>query len=284
MVLPRVLTALVGAPLFLWVAYLGSIPFFLFVLFLISLALWEFLQMAETGGYASQGWVTYVAGVLLMLSLAFPGVRLSMPFASQGPAFVLTFIVFLFLFREMVRRDKGLSLLRVAVSLTALFVIAWPLSHIFLLRDLRGASSPDLYHVGRNCLFYLLLLIWAQDIGAWAVGLLFGKRRLAVQISPKKSWEGAAAGLGAALLTGLLCQSAFLGKILTLPETIILSLGLGVVAQISDLMESLIKRCLGVKDSSNLLPGHGGLLDRFDSFLFSAPLLYYYLVMTGRGG
>lgn len=283
MVLPRVITALVAAPLFLWALYLGSLPFLLLMLMLIFLALWEFFGMAERGGYATQAWWGMGGGMILALSLIFPGIRPATSFQVQAPAFALILTIFLFVVREMARRDKSLSMLRIGTSLMGVFLIAWPLGHLILLRDLRGAQDAS-FQLGRNVTFFLVFLIWAQDVGAWAAGMAFGKHRLALQISPKKSWEGAAAGLASAMIVALLARELLLPTVFSRGEALLLGAVLDVLAQISDLAESLIKRCFDVKDSSQLLPGHGGVLDRFDSFLFSAPFLYYYLITMGKVG
>ncbi len=283
MVLPRIITALAAAPLFLWALYLGSLPFLLLMLMLIFLALWEFFGMAERGGYATQSWWGLAGGMLLAVSLVFPGIRPALAFQMQAPGFALVLVIFLCVVREMARRDKSLSMLRIGTSLMGIFLIAWPLGHLILLRDLRGAQDVS-FQLGRNITFFLVFLIWAQDIGAWAAGMAFGKHRLALQISPKKSWEGAAAGLVSAMIVALLAREVLLPNVLSRGEAILLGAALDVLAQISDLAESLIKRCFDVKDSSQLLPGHGGVLDRFDSFLFTAPFLYFYLITTGKVG
>lgn len=281
MVLPRVLTALVLAPLFLGVVALGGLPFSLFMLFLIFLALWEFHAMAETGGHATQSWWGIGAGLMIALSLVFPGLRSEVRFMAQAPAFSFLLAILLLLGRELARRDKSLSMLRLAMSCAGLLLIAWPLGAVILLRDLHG-PTPELFNAGRTALFYLIALIWTQDTAAWAVGLTLGKTRLAPQVSPKKSWEGAVGGLLAAVLLSLFLREGWMKPLFGRGEIIFLSIGLGVLAQMSDLTESLYKRCFGVKDSSGLLPGHGGILDRFDSFLLSAPMLYFYLISVGR--
>ncbi len=280
-ILPRVITALVTAPLFLWVLYLGGLPFLLFMFFLVFLALWEFHGMAEAGGYATQSWCGLIGGVLLVAAMGFPGMKISIPFSAQSPAFILIFLVFVFVMREVFRRDKSLSMLRISMSGLGLLFVVMPLGYFMLLRELRGPHG-DLFFIGRDISFFLVLLIWIQDIAAWAVGLLAGKRRLAPAISPKKSWEGAVAGLSAAVLLALFLHEVWLKPEFTRMEIALLAGVLGVLAQLSDLAESLMKRCFGVKDSSSLLPGHGGVLDRFDSFIFSAPFLYFYLIVTGR--
>ncbi|MGQ0644425.1 MAG: phosphatidate cytidylyltransferase [Elusimicrobiota bacterium] len=282
MVLPRLLTALAAAPIFLWVLHLGGPPFAVFMFFLVLLAAWEFHLMAEEGGYAGQSWWGVAAAGLVALALIFPGLRPDMALPRQAPALAVASAIFVLFARELARGDKSLSMLRLGTSLSGLFLVAWPLGHLILLRDLRGPG--DLFQVGRGAAFFLVLLIWAQDVAAWAAGRALGRHRLAPQVSPGKTWEGGAAGLAAAVLAGLAAREFFLAGAFSRGEAAALAAVLGVLAQFSDLAESLMKRCFGVKDSSQLLPGHGGVLDRFDSFLFSAPFLYFYLIITGRAG
>lgn len=281
MVLPRVLTAVIAAPLFLWVVHLGSLPFLGFMFVLLLLALWEFHRMAEAGGYATQSWWGIAGGMCIMGAIVFPGLKTGLPFQSQAPALAISFVTAALVLREVFRKDKSLSMLRLAMSCLGILFVIWTLGHMVFLRELRGEGP--VFQVGRGATYFLVALIWAQDIAAWAAGLTFGKRRLAPAISPKKSWEGAAAGLLAAVVAALAVRETALPTVLSRPEALALGAVLGVTAQFSDLAESLMKRCFGVKDSSDLLPGHGGVLDRFDSFLFSTPILYFYLVLTGKG-
>jgi phosphatidate cytidylyltransferase len=148
---------------------------------------------------------------------------------------------------------------------------------------------------GAFWLLYLLLVVWAGDIFAYAVGRSVGRHLMAPRVSPKKTWEGAAASLAASLLVGSLLFtyalkiSSFLLQVRLIerrdglfgpkPELwplILLTVALNIAAQLGDLVESLIKRGAGVKDSGTILPGHGGMLDRIDALLFAAPLLWYY--------
>jgi phosphatidate cytidylyltransferase len=149
---------------------------------------------------------------------------------------------------------------------------------------------------GAFWILYLLLVVWAGDILAYFVGRSIGRHLMASRISPKKTWEGAAASLIASLAVGLLLFShaleisSFLLRIglierrdgmfgLEKPDLwpiILLTVALNITAQLGDLVESLIKRGAGVKDSGTILPGHGGMLDRIDALLFAAPVLWFY--------
>ena len=151
------------------------------------------------------------------------------------------------------------------------FFIPWTLGHLVLIRNLR----PD----GMGYVFFLFFVIWMLDTGAYFVGTKFGRKPLAHMASPKKTLEGAVGGVATGIITAMLCKLIFFNSSMPFPEAAMLGLLIAVVSQFSDLAESVIKRDVGVKDSADLLPGHGGMLDRFDSFLFASPLLYYYLTI-----
>jgi phosphatidate cytidylyltransferase len=124
-------------------------------------------------------------------------------------------------------------------------------------------------------LLAMFIMIWVNDSGAYLIGSMIGKHKLFKSISPKKTWEGTIGGLISALLAAILISQYFLG--LSLLEWIIFALVVVVFGTYGDLVESHLKRRFGVKDSGNIMPGHGGLLDRFDSTFFVAPMIFLYL-------
>ena len=156
------------------------------------------------------------------------------------------------------------------------FLIAWMPCHICLIRHL----GPDVtlfnftFSQGLYFLLFIFFVIMVTDISAYYFGVRFGKHKLSPVISPKKTVEGAVAGIIGAIITGLI-----LGKLMgiSLYHSFALALITTIMAQLGDLSESLIKRDAGVKDSGHSLPGHGGFLDRVDSYLFSVPVAYYYI-------
>ncbi len=154
-----------------------------------------------------------------------------------------------------------------AFSLAGIMTIAWPLSFLASL-----SATP----AGWVMLFFAFLIPWSTDSGAYAVGMLFGKHKMAPVISPKKSWEGAIGGTVICLVMLAIFNALFMDY----PLWFILMLGLcsSVAGQVGDLLESWLKRWAGVKDSGNSIPGHGGFLDRFDSMILVAPVTYYLLV------
>jgi phosphatidate cytidylyltransferase len=194
---------------------------------------------------------------------------------------------FVFLTIAMRRADLSSGYPPQAAAAFAFIYIALPMG---MLVQLRQQWAGGFY------LLYLLLVVWAGDIFAYFVGKAMGRHLMAPRISPKKTWEGAAASLAASLAVGWLLfryalplSSAMLrvGLIdrrnglfgLERPSMfpiIVLTIILNIAAQLGDLVESLLKRGAGVKDSGSILPGHGGMLDRIDALLFAAPILWYY--------
>lgn len=154
----------------------------------------------------------------------------------------------------------------VGVTLGGVLYIGYLSSHIFLLKHL-----PN----GNYFILLLFLITWLTDSIALYAGLKFGRHKLVPTISPKKSVEGAIAGLIGAVLIAIVVN--LITKYISLNQAIILGLILGFCGQIGDLLESKIKRLAEVKDSNTWIPGHGGILDVFDSVIFNAPIIYYYV-------
>jgi phosphatidate cytidylyltransferase len=172
----------------------------------------------------------------------------------------------------LIRTPLDQSVKDAALALTGMMYIGLTLGYLVAVRLLQQ---------GEWLLFFLLLVTWAADTGAYYVGTLYGQRRLAPRISPKKTIEGLAGGLFAALLIAFAARWTFLSDMSNW-DVLVLALLLTVAGLWGDLVESAIKRSVGVKDSGGLLPGHGGMLDRLDSLLFTAPTFYYY-VTSFRG-
>jgi phosphatidate cytidylyltransferase len=137
---------------------------------------------------------------------------------------------------------------------------------------IRTPPTPN----GKQWIVFLYFVIWATDIGAYSIGVPFGKRRLYPKVSPKKSVEGLVGGVVFAIGMALLCRVWFMPP-LGISEAVLLGVVLALVGTLGDLVESLFKRSVGIKDSGSFIPGHGGMLDRMDSMLFAAPVLYYYI-------
>ncbi len=266
----RIITALVLLAILLPALFYPSPePFMLVALVLICLAAWEWGQL---NGYSKKSsWM--IAFDCLVLCVA--SWQLKLPFIST-PAFWLVL---------------GGAWVLVGALLLKRGVVGWPLVPKWL-RTLVGVfliaaawlAVVQARVLGINFLLSTLVLVWAADIGAYFAGRAFGKRKLALSISPGKSWEGVWGGMLAVLLVALAwrwADGAFalgapslfsrLGG-LGLPLFVVALLFLCAMSVVGDLVESLVKRSAGAKDSSNLLPGHGGVLDRLDALLPAVPL------------
>jgi phosphatidate cytidylyltransferase len=156
--------------------------------------------------------------------------------------------------------------------------VGWLSAHLVLLRELPWLAGTD-YRDGASFVLLAFFITWSCDTGAYAVGRVFGRTRPWTRISPAKSVEGAVGGFAAALGAAFVARAWF-APYLSLWDALALGMLVGVFAQVGDLVESLFKRDAQHGDSSDLIPGHGGVLDRFDSLYFAAPIVYYYLKLA----
>ncbi len=254
----RILTAAVLIPIVLSVVFYGSeFLFWLILCIIILLALYEFYGLLEVDGHGSFTWVGLGLGLLLNIACLMDNPKWFM--AAGAISIVLCLI-----YAVGARAKQSLKLPAVIGMPLGLFYIVWLLNYLLYIRRL-----PQ----GRGLIVLLLLAIWACDSGAYFVGRRWGKHKLAPGISPGKTIEGAVGGVLATLGAIFIVRIWLDG--LSITEAILLGIGVGIVAQVSDLFESKIKRWSQVKDSGSLFPGHGGALDRLDSLIFAAPFLYY---------
>ena len=225
----------------------------------------EFWGLSQSIGGRGGRIFTVACGVLFCLS-AVDLIGFKIPVE-----FVLALTLLLPFSYQIFRDQVNLAFLSVASTLLGVVYIGWAFGHhLILLRDISG--------VGRVLIFFLLVTIWLGDTGAYIFGKWFGRHKLRPTISPRKTIEGTIAGLVFGTFGAVGVWSFFLKDVMSFPHALILGVLLGIVGQLSDLSESIIKRSADVKDSGQLIPGHGGLLDRCDSLIFSAPVLYYYFV------
>jgi len=263
----RLIAAAVFLPCLFIIAHRGGIFYLILVDAVIVLGLFEFYRMMEAKGLRPYKWIGVLSGGALPWYL----------FYRQGVyANVLLTLTFLaVMIAELIRKDKGHAVYHISVTIFGVLYISWLGSHLMLLRELPIMAGLD-YSVGFTFVIIAFTLTWCCDTGAYTFGKIFGRTKLFPSVSPGKTVEGAVGGTILSI-AGILA----LGLVLDLPmgttEAVILAIAASVTGQLGDLVESMIKRDAKIKDSSTTIPGHGGILDRFDSLLFTAPLIYYSL-------
>ncbi len=266
--LKRVISAVIILPLFyLLVRYLPPTAFFIVVLFGILLGQLEFYRLYYPVGKRGLILFGLLCGGLVAVHFYEPGLFLDREVLTALVAAVLVY-------QLAANRDLTTTLTDAAVALLGLFYVGWFLGHLVLLRNLDQ---------GEYLIFFLFLVTWAGDTGAYYIGKGFGRRRMAPQVSPNKTVEGAIGGWLASVLVAVLAQQWFL-PLISVSDSLILGGLLGIVGQLGDLTESMFKRGAGVKDSGHFLPGHGGVLDKLDSLIFTTPMFYYYLLWIKQIG
>jgi phosphatidate cytidylyltransferase len=261
----RIITGLLFLPIFYLVAWKLSPAYFTALVMVAAAAgQYEFYRMARARGSDPNATLGIVLGVLVVLEFYQP------PFPGTGRYFTIAACVLAIMVgRLFSRRPVEGALEDVASTFLGVFYVA-------LLFAFQVAIRVGTY--GKQWLVFLYFVIWASDIGAYSIGIPFGKHRLYEKVSPKKSIEGLIGALAAAAGMAALCRLWFMPPV-SRGEAVALGLVLAAVGTIGDLAESLYKRAAGVKDSGGIIPGHGGMLDRMDSMLFAAPVLYFYLGM-----
>jgi phosphatidate cytidylyltransferase len=264
-ILPRLAVIFLGVPCLYFITLRGGVFFVLFMDLIIFLGLREFYALMKSKGYEPFG----ILGFFCALSISWYAWR-------QGTAvpFIMTASLLVIMIRELFRKNMSASLVNIAVTVLGIMYVGWLGSHFILLRELPASRGGDEL-LGAKLVFFAAVLTWATDSAAYLFGVTFGRHKLIERISPNKTIEGALGGLMGAALVGWFCTQTFM-PFLTPLAGVLLGLSVGVMAQLGDLVESMIKRDVGIKDTAELIPGHGGILDRFDSLLFTVPFLFYY--------
>lgn len=269
----RVAVAAVGIPLAVALAYLGGLPFALFVGVFAGLAAWELCKMNEGRGVR-----TYPTRAGL-LAAAIPLIAL-LSVAGQYPVWVTLLIIALGTPVLLATPVEGRPALAASVSVFAALYTGGLLAFAVWLRGL----DPRMGWRGAAILFLPIALTWIGDTAAYFVGKGLGRTKLAPTTSPNKTVEGAVGGFVVTVAAAYLyveLTREWTGWTLPLMHVLALGAAISLAGQAGDLVESKFKRDCDVKDSSSLIPGHGGFLDRIDSLLYAFPVTYAYLILLG---
>jgi len=284
----RLIFGLLGAAILLGSVWYSAWSFALFFGAVQMRMLWEFYRMMRHAGYKPAallgGGISLlifagVLGLTLFFHLAdetLPVLVEDLRLAGFALLGVIILLPVLLILREMYawpRINQQINpFANVGINLLGLLYVSLPMSFLCVV-----AYGPTGYDYRR--IFALLLLVWSSDIGAYAAGKTFGKHKLAPKISPGKTWEGAIGGFLLTLAMGW--ALGYLLPELSVTYRLVVAAVVAVFGPLGDLAESMLKRSVGVKDSGRIMPGHGGLLDRFDAFLFILPVLALLQLLAG---
>ncbi len=263
----------------MWVGFYG---FLALLLFITVVGTWEFYTLAKAKGYEPQrglgvaiALLFYVATAMLS-TMAIDSVK---QFTDNDTIItwvsimiILGVVLVAIIFVAEVFRNRTTPIANVATTIAGVGYVALPMALMTIVPMLIGG------HGNWRAIYFLLylFLVWGNDVFAYLAGVTMGRHKMCERLSPKKSWEGFVGGVLGSLIVGVVAACV-------LNSSYIMWLGLALVVSLSsvvgDLVESMFKRDAGVKDSGNIMPGHGGILDRFDAFIISVPFAFVYLII-----
>ena len=262
MLIQRILATIILLPIGLVFIYLGGIWFTILVATLLGIAGWEYANLFEKGGYTPPRGLIVAGVALLVLE------RYLSSFSTTHIS--LTIIILLCITYSLRSYEKGNdhAATDFVITLGGIFYIGW-----------LGAYMVSLREIQDGIWWFLLTLpvVWIADTGAYFIGKRYGRHKLSPQLSPKKTWEGYFAGIVSGILGGILLTYLLhvFGATQTPFQGALIGFVIATITPLGDLGESMFKRQFGVKDSSNLIPGHGGAFDRIDSWIWAVTLGYY---------
>lgn len=269
MLFERIVVGLIILPFFGLMIYLGGWVFVLFLIFILGIAGWEYWRMVHNGGYSSSVLLLVggITGMVLLTHLWGP--------AGMDFSFSLMILTVMGISVSSYERGQDQPATEFAIITLGFVYLGWLGSHLVSLRNM-----PD----GLWWMAVSLPAAWFADVGAFFVGSQVGKHRLAPRVSPRKSWEGYLGGLPFAVAwsAGLAWYVQSYVPAISPLKGAILGIVIGLTAPLGDLFESLLKRQFGIKDTSHILPGHGGMMDRIDTTLWTGVVSYYLITLFLR--
>ena len=266
-VIQRLLTGVVIVTAISFLVLIGSTGLFILMILIHFFAIGEYRKLMEKAGiHMLKAWGQLAGGILIawIWLVAARWVTSSLLFLTL-PLLISVYIIELF-------RDRPKPFQNIAASLSGFIWISFPLALFMAIAFIPGNEQ-------RYQPFFVLgyfIILWSGDSGAFMFGKLMGKHKLFPRISPNKTWEGSMGGLILALLAGWMNYHVW--ALMDLEQWLVLSLIINITGTFGDFSKSMLKRSVGVKDSGHILPGHGGVLDRFDSLIGSAPFVFIFLL------
>jgi len=260
----RTITGLLYGLVLIGSLMINYYTFHVFFLIVLVLGLKEFYQIAQKKGIIPQKILGFVISIGLYISSFLLNINEKMSYFTINLVLALTFL----LFAVELFRSKEISFINIGATIFGVIYIAFPLSLLTLL----ALDPNNLYSY--NLILSMFILVWLSDVGGYIIGVNFGKHKLLERISPKKTWEGVVGSLLLCIIGSFVLHQFI--PIMNINLWLTLSIIVCVSSVIGDLIESMLKRSVNIKDSGNILPGHGGILDRFDSVLFVIPMVYIF--------
>ncbi len=262
----RLLTSFLFVPFFLVIFNYGSFPYLFLMLGIIGIMSYEFFYLLREKGLNPYLRTGIFASIVLGLIMNYS--------SALFTYFLITLLLLFISVVELRRNDPTKSIVYMSVTTFGVLYTGWLGGHMILI----GKTSYNLLN-SPKLIYLAFLMIWMADTGAFFIGSRFGKHKIIPKISPSKSYEGLVGGFIFSFVSGFLF-SLFFFRELNILDIFILSLISTFAGLAGDLVESAMKRDAQLKDVSSFLPGHGGVLDRFDSILFALPLFYYYFILV----
>lgn len=261
----RLITAAVIIPIGLTFIFLGGWFFAFFIAVVLAISAWEYWHIYQKGGYAPNAPVLFTSVILLAFF------RYQYGFQGSDILLALSVLIAMAFATMSFELNNKTSSLDFGITLGGILYIGWLGSYLISLRFL-----PD----GQWWLLLSILSVALADSGAYFIGSRFGRNKMAPRVSPKKTWEGYLGGVIACIIGGGLFGSIFsqFSTSISIINGVLIGAVLGVLTPLGDLGESMLKRQFDIKDSGNFLPGHGGFLDRIDSWLWAAAISYYMIL------